>query len=247
MTRKIAIVGTCPSSCALALELPDDWELWVCSAGNEGYPRVDAWFELHGDLDFSWERGRFAKHIEWVNAQDFPLYAQRLDLFPRAMEFPIEDVCKAFGVSFFTSQPALMMAHAILQNPEAIGLFGLDMAARSEYAGQKPAILHFARVCQERGIKVMAPPESEVLMPPPIYGYCFNSPMGRKLKVRECEVKAQVADMDRQIAALQEKRRHFLGVLDENDWSQQTFTGGLYKDPDMVRLKPRLVKTAEQE
>lgn len=241
---KIAIVGTCPSSRMLACSLPADWSIWVCSPGNDDYPRVDLWFELHGDLDMPEERGRFAPYLAWLNAQPFPVMAQRLDLIPRATEFPIERMVEEFGPAFFTSQPAMMLAYAISmmsgrQEANEIGLFGLDMAAQSEYHHQKPAVLHFAYLAHQRGIKISAPLESEVLCPPPLYGYSLTTPMGRKLRVRQQEVVAQIVDMDRQIRELEMRRQHFRGVLDENDWTQQTWTGGFQRPRDEVRVQPR--------
>jgi len=70
MSRKVALIGTCPSR-NLALALPEDWECWVCSPGNQNFPRVDLWFELHGDLDFPGEDWR--PYLDWLNAQSFPV------------------------------------------------------------------------------------------------------------------------------------------------------------------------------
>lgn len=239
MVERIAIVGTCPSSRMLALGLPDDWKVWVCSPGNDDFPRVDLWFELHDDLDVPEERGRFASYLAWLNAQSFPVMAQRLDLIPRAKLFPHAQLVQEFGPAFFTSQPAWMLAFAIEHKPAEIALFGLDMAAQSEYHRQKPAVLHFAFLAQARGIKISAPLESEVLCPPPLYGYSLTTPMGRKLRVRQMEIQAQIADMERQVGALQSRLQHFRGVLDENDWTQQTWTGGLTQPQDQIRIQPR--------
>lgn len=235
---KVAVVGTCPSSRMLAVNLPEDWKLWVCSPGNDDFPRVDLWFELHCDLDYPTENGIWWPYINWVNAQQWPVMAQRTDLFPRAERFPYETLVEEFSNYFFTSQPAWMMAYAIHKGADTIGLFGLDMAAKSEYYHQKPAILYLTLVAQARGIKVLSPPDSEVLAPPPLYGYSYNTMMGRKLRVRELEVKERLAEMDLQIKDLELKRQHFRGVLDDIDWTQQTWTGGLPSDKvETVQVK----------
>lgn len=227
---KIAIVGTCPSSRMMAVTLPDDWHTWVCSPGNDDFPRIDCWFELHGDLDFPTEKGRWLPYINWLNAQTFPLIAQRKDLFPRSSAFPYKELVDQFGPCFFTSQPAWMFAYAIANNVEEVGLFGLDMAAKSEYEHQKPAMMHFTCVAEARGIRVLVPPESDLLAPPPLYGYSYNTRLGRKLRVRELEITQSIAEMDAQIRALELKRQHFRGVLDNLDWAQQTWTGGIQTD-----------------
>lgn len=227
---KVAVVGTCPSSRMLAATLPDDWQIWVCSPGNDDYPRVDLWFELHGDLDFPSEKGVWRPYINWLNAQSFPLIAQRLDLFPRAKPFPHEALVKEFGEYFFTSQPAWMMAYAIYNKFDEVGLFGLDMSAQSEYEHQKPAMHYLTMVAEARGMRVLVPPESDVLAPPPLYGYSYNTLLGRKLRVRELEVRDRLAEMDLQIKELELKRQHFRGVLDDLSWMQQTWTGGIQSD-----------------
>lgn len=244
---KIAIIGTCPSSKNLALQLPNDWALWVCSPGNDYYPRIDAWFELHCDLDFPGEN--FEAYLNWLNSQVFKVYAQRLDLIPKATLFPYEKLVADFGPYFFTSQLAWMMAFAITAGATDIGLFGLDMAARTEYSHQKPAIFHFTQIAEQHGIRVLVPPESDVLQPPPLYGYSFNSPMARKLRVRQCEIEREVSVMDAEIRRLELRRAHFKGVLDENDWAQQTWTGGVYKEKgEVVRLTaPKVQLVTEKE
>lgn len=241
---KIAIVGTCPSSCALALNLPEDWKLWVCSPGNQTYPRVDAWFEIHEDLDFPTENGIWQPYIDWLNSQPFKLYAQRRDLMPRAELFPAEALVDKFGPFFFRSQPAWMLAFAIYSGAKEIGLFGLDMAAKSEYGHQKPDIFHYILIARSLGIKVLTPPESEVLTPPPLYGYSLNAPMARKLLVRRREIEGQLADMDKQIEELRMRRQHFRGVLDDVDWTQQTWTGGVYREQGEVH---RVVSPTKKE
>lgn len=234
---KVAIVGTCPSSRMQAANLPDDWQVWVCSPGNDDYPRIDLWFELHCDLDYPSENGVFHPYIDWLNKQQFPVMAQRLDLFPRAQEFPYEELVATYSAYFFTSQAAWMFAYALHTGATTIGLFGLDMAAQSEYEHQKPSLHYFRLVAEARGVQVVTPPDSEVLAPPPLYGYSYNSLMGRKLRTRELEIKQRITEMDRQIRELELTRQHFRGVLDNIDWVQQTWTGGIPSEVNAVTVR----------
>jgi hypothetical protein len=245
MGRKIALVGTCPSN-VLALQLPADWELWVCSPGNDRFPRVDLWFELHGDLDMPGET--LQPYIDWLNRQDFPQMVHRVDLFPRGQRFPIEEMVKLYGDYFFTSQPALMLAYALSLKPEEVALFGLDMQATSEYAAQKPAMLHFVWLAMQQGVRVMCPDESEALIPLPIYGYNLNSPIGRKLRIKGWEFRAEIARLDKIIADATARRAHLAGALDQNEWALQTWTSGLHRENGEVQQvaphRPHLVKEA---
>jgi hypothetical protein len=244
MSRKIALVGTCPSG-QLATQLPDDWECWVCSPGNDGFPRIDLWFELHGDLDFPGEN--WWPYLNWLNMQRFPVMVNRIDLIPRGLLFPIDQAVSIFSDYFFSCQPALMFAYALMQEGVSdIGLFGLDMQARSEYQLQKPCMLHFAWLAGQRGIRVLAPPESEALISPPIYGYNLMSPMARKLRVRQMEAAAEIRKLDEQIRTAELRRAHFRGVADDNDWTMQTWTGGVYRETaEVVRIGPRRVNEKE--
>jgi hypothetical protein len=221
------------------MRLPSDWKIWACSPGNTDLQRIDTWFELHGDLDHAIEGGKWEPYLAWINLHGFEVYAQDQHLIPRAKTFPVEELLREFGENFFSSQPAWMMAFAIYKGATDIALFGLDMAARTEYHFEKPNMLHFAWLAQQRGIRVMAPPESEVLAPPPLYGYSLNSPMARKLRIRYLELEEEVQKMDAQIAVLQAKRQHFQGCLDDCDWAMQTWTGGLYREQNEV-VKPLL-------
>src|SRR5882672_892663 len=48
---KVALIGTAPSSRMLSPFNDPSWKIWACSPGNMGImPRVDAWFEIHGNL-----------------------------------------------------------------------------------------------------------------------------------------------------------------------------------------------------
>lgn len=208
-----------------------DWQIWACSPDNVtiGMPRIDAWFELHGDLD--WERPPRWEfpYINWLNEQKFDLYVQRTDLFPRGIAFPKEDMVKRFGTYWFTSSFAWMMAFAITKGPEVIGLFGADMAETVEYRAQRPAMIYFAQVAAQENIGIYAPPESDVLRPPPLYGYSVSTPMGRKLAVREREVRERLNDVKarktRLVRELDHEIDHLTGALDDLDYVRTNWTG----------------------
>lgn len=208
-----------------------DWLIWMCSPDNVATkpPRVDAWFELHGDLGWEnpprWEQ----PYIDWLNSQKFDLYVQLTDLFPRGIAFPKEDMVKRFGPYWFTSTFAWMMAFAITKDPEVIGLFGADMAESVEYAKQRPAIIYLAQAAAQQNIRIYTPPESDLLQPPPLYGYSVTTPMGRKLAVREREVKERLNDVKarkvRLVRELDQEIDHLTGALDDLDYVRSTWTG----------------------
>lgn len=231
--KKIALIGTCPSSRLLAPYDDKAWTIWGCSENNARIlPRVDAWFELHADLMWGnpakWE----VPYIEWLNAQTFKLYAQRKDLFQNAIEFPKGKMLELFGPYWFTSTLAWMMAYAITLKPSEIGLYGIDMAHPSEYGFQKPAMLHFMDIAARNGIQVYVPEESDLLRPPPLYGYSIGTDMGRKWEVRRREVAARVQALQAKRSSLVDQREecdrqiiHLQGVLDQLDYDITTWSG----------------------
>lgn len=227
---KIALVGTCPSSRMLAPFDDPEWIIWACSPDNAGIlPKVDAWFELHGDLGWEnppkWER----RYIDWLNDQSFDLYAQDQTLFPKAKIYPKKEMVEKFGPYWFTSTAAWMMALAIDHKAEVIGLYGLDMATRWEYIAQRPAMIYFSQVAAQHEIPVYTPPECDVLQPPPLYGYSVAAGLGRKLFVREREIKARLAEAvakkQRVVQELDQEIHHLTGTLDDLDYTQLIWTG----------------------
>lgn len=208
-----------------------EWQIWMCSPDNvmTKPPRIDAWFELHGDLGWEnpprWEN----PYIDWLNNQKFDLYVQLTKLFPRGIPFPKKDMVKRFGSYWFTSTFAWMMALAITKKPEVIGFWGADMAETTEYYHQRAAIIYFAQVAAQENISVYSPPECDILRPPPLYGYSTSSPMGRKLAIREREVRARLNEtLSRKANITRECDQeidHLTGALDNLDYIRKVWTG----------------------
>lgn len=83
--------------------------------------------------------------------------------------FPKRELLAEFGPYFFCGgQAPWIMAYAITQKPETIGLWGID--PRGDYKPQRSEVQHFVQIARDRGIEVIAP-EDDVLTPRPLYGY----------------------------------------------------------------------------
>jgi hypothetical protein len=205
---KIALLGSAPSSYRLAPFGDFAWEIWACSPLNYNAPRVDAWFELH-NLDRKYVAGNepyiqaLAKHPRVYLAHPDP----RL---PNGIVFPKEEVYKFFGNpqffdSFMQSQVSYMLAWAIMQKPETIGLWGIDMAAGEEYATQRPGCHFFFDEAQKRGIEIVAPPQSDILEPLPPYGYKEFSPMYWRSKARKQELRQAIDEARQRMTQAQQE------------------------------------------
>jgi len=198
--KRIALVGTCPSSRMLAPYTNGDWEIWACSPGNAYgvLPRVTRWFEIHGDLGWL-ESGKWgaSDYVEWLNDQDFLIYAQSREYIKRATMYPLDEMIAKHSLYFFTSTFAYMMALAISEGATEIGLFGIDMTTPGEYAEQRPAMQHFIVMCMAMGIKIGAPDESDIMSPPPLYGWVDATANGRKLHVYQTELEEKIRAAER--------------------------------------------------
>ena len=224
--RKVAIVGTAPSSRGLAPFGDPSWEIWACSAGNMGaIPRVDVWFEVHSNLLWPENVGFGKPYLDWLNQQTFPIYMQDNTLVPRAIPFPKTEMIQEFGRYFFTSSFAWMAALAIKQGVQEIGLWGVDMASRDEYILQRSGGHFFLNEAMRRGIKVTLPPESDLLQPPPLYGFDDSTRFMRKVCVREKELRDRIAPMRNQRDQLNSQIVYLEGALEDIDYIKSIWGG----------------------
>lgn len=224
--RRVAIIGTAPSSRQLAPYKDPTWEIWACSAGNmNAIPRVDCWFEIHSNLLWPEHESWGRPYVDWLNAQSFPVYMQDNSLVPRAQPFPVAELVKEFGRYFFTSSFAWMMAMAIKEGAAEIGLWGIDMASRDEYILQRAGGQYFIQEAKRRGIKVTIPKESDLLQPPGLYGFDDGTPFGRKMAVREKELKDRIASIKGQIAQLEKTCTYLEGAAEDIDYMRSIWSG----------------------
>lgn len=223
---KIALVGTAPSSRLLAPYGDLSWKIWACSPGNMNVlPRVDAWFEIHGNLLWPEHRSYGEPYLEWLKKQQFPIYMQDNSLIPNAIQFPKDKMVEEFGRDFFTSSFAWMMAFAISQGANEIALYGIDMASRDEYILQRPGFYFFKWAAEKRGIKVTAPNESDIMMHPGLYGYSDVLPFARKLHARRKEIKDRITQMKGERDRLSQNIVYLEGADEDIDYVLSIWSG----------------------
>jgi len=193
------------------------------------FPRVDAWFELHGDWDWP-ELGMQQDnphYLPWLRAQKFTVWAHRTDLIHNARPFPAKQLVEKYGPYWFTSTAAWMFAFALDQGATEVGLFGIDMTARSEYLSQRPAMQRWMEIAHGSGVKVYIPNESDLMQPPELYGYSCLTPMGRKLALRNAELRHRINKNEAQIKSLQTETMLLKGGLDTVDYMSTVWNGGI--------------------
>lgn len=244
-SKKVAIVGAAPSSRDLAPYDDQSWEIWGCSPSNrEKFPRITSWFELH-DVHFlkqakhdGWTR----PYRKWLAEQTCRVVMQEAnDIAPEAFIYPWEQVkalCPHGGL-MLTSSVAEQIALAIIEGAAEIAIYGVDMAADSEWAYELPGCQIWIARARERGIKVTVPDDSSLDRPIPIYGLDDATPMARKLREQTAEMIARrkvVADelnaIDARKAAL--LREHYVmdGAIEGTNWIRKTFVS--WSGPDLA-------------
>ena len=195
--KRCAIVGTAQSWTKTPWDDPSIsiWALNDCY--SLGIPRADQWFDLH-PWDQFWFRPKNKRvfkegeipegvyirpevHIEWLKAQaqTIPVWLQAdppEDWPINAKRFPFGRV-KAFmkarpdQEAYITSSPAMMLAHAILENYTEIHIYGIHLATQAEYLKQRPNFEWLIGRAEERGINIVLPPECPLLKHTHVYGY----------------------------------------------------------------------------
>lgn len=272
---KIALCGSAPSSIQKAPFGDASWLIWGCSPGL--YPfaaRVDAWFEVHRweppvigkpDQQVPWFSPEYCM---WMARLACPVWMlQVLPEIPTSQLLPWKELEKKYGTFFFNSSLSWMAAmaiEAILLNRElakagdsrafqaevdAIGFWGVDMAADEEqYTGQKAGCQFFATLAASLGIQIHTPPESDLMIPRPMYGVCETSQRHIKLLTRQKEFVARKAQAEAQLAAAQGNLHYLNGALDDmkyhlNTWIHEGEIFGT-KFEEMPFSKPVLTEPA---
>lgn len=246
---KIALLGTAPSSMRKAPFGDPEWKIFGCSPGL--YPfasRLDAWFELH-----RWEPPVIGKpdqqvpwftpeYVAWMGQLQCPVWMIRpVGEVPNSRAIPAQSLVDKYGHFFFTSSLAWMSAmaiEAILENrqrvkdgvepnvkgPDVIGYFGVDMAADEEqYTGQKAGCQFFATLAASMGIEIQVPPESDLMVPRPLYGLCEETHRHIKLLARNKELMSQKAQLEQAVQNATMNLHHVNGALDDMKYHLNTW------------------------
>lgn|SRR3990167_384 len=243
--EQICLLGSAPSSLRLAPYGNPNWAMCGCSPGVYGVaPRVESWVELHryepGQPWFSPEYCQFLHNFPgpvWM--------AEKRPEVPNSVELPLVDLIQKYSPYFFTSSLAYMMAMAIECGFKRIGLFGVDMAAASEYKDQRLGCQYFAIIAKAHGIEVGVPPESDLFRPSPLYGVSEVSHARIKMLARRRELEARVNNA---LAAQQQAKDETLylrGALEDLEWAEMDWMGNV-DSPSSRFLEPPNVAAMQQ-
>lgn len=220
---RIALIGSAPSSLHLAPFEDKSWTIWACSPGAApALKRCDAFFELHRrEIGKPWFHDAYMKFLKEFQGELF--VAEPWPEFPKATVLPKDGLMEKFGPYFFTSSLSWMFASAIIAGATEIGLWGVDMSAQEEWAFQRSGCHFFIWEARRRGITVRIPPESDLWMPPPLYGFQEINPHHVKLMRRREELLSRLQDAQNRINAATQEYHFLQGALDDNEYHLKTW------------------------
>lgn len=240
-SKKIAIVGTAPSSRASA-PFPDpgcpfdsnEWQIWCIGMDpSKVTPGFHRWYEVH---DPAWLLDKennpdwtpdIIRHVRWLEEMARKGADVRLmrpsPLVPSAKSFIDRDpILKKFGRHFMTSSIAWMFAEAIMDNPDAIGLWGVDMALTEEYAMQRAGCMFFIDYCEKNNIPLIVPEQSDLFFGNPIYPDNCESAAYKKAMARRKEITFHLSQGQQMAKQGELKTAHSMGSLEAHDWWMRT-------------------------
>jgi hypothetical protein len=219
---KIALCGSAPSSRLLAPFGDVSWELWACSPQNYDYPRVDAWFEVHS-LDRKYVAAN-KPYYDKLKAHPRVYISAPDHRLPNGIVLDPQPLIDRFGPYFWTSSLAWMMAMAIEQKPEVIGIWGVDMSANDElYSGQRAGMHYFMQKAVEAGIEVALPPQCDLAQAPALYGWREHWPMYWKMKESKKELEDRINADVKQEKMLKERRLTLQGAREYAEYVTNTW------------------------
>lgn len=236
--RKVCIVGFASARDQAPYNDPA-WQMWGCNDVYAYVPRIDITFELHSLHNLVEGGRRNPKHLEVIASGVRPTVLlddviKRNPHFKNVQSFPKAEVDALFGRSYYTSSIALMLALAVAECTEThklpdgrefrlakagaeIALFGVDMAAKSEFYAQRPCVEYYIGVADAAGIPVFIHPGSDICKSSGTYGYDTTLPLREKMEVKIAETMKATQSADQNLMNLQLQKENLLyqkGVAD---------------------------------
>lgn len=184
MTRKIAIIGTAESWKDAPYDDPE-WEIWGLAWRFYDMPRSDVLFEMHLPEfwpDYMPEPETYARWLKDPAQKDggpirVIMQESVVPAFPKCEAYPLDEA-KALmgGRNYFTSSFSYMLAKAILEGCDEIGIWGVDLVVGTEYIQQRPAAEFLLGIAVAQGIKISVAEGSALLRSGFLYGFEDDTP-----------------------------------------------------------------------
>lgn len=194
-TKKIAILGTCPSR-MLAPVNDLSWEIWTIGPGGKNSNRWERLFEIHGKG--TWPEG-FREYLEELKAEKPPkiIYTEEpMPDWPANVVYPRDALFLKYGRMWFTSSIAYALALALEENVTELGCWGIDLESGEEYQSQFVAAKYFLQLAQLAGVNVWLPQGCGLLRDPTPYPDAWETHLAMTIQSK-MEFLKQIADQKR--------------------------------------------------
>jgi hypothetical protein len=226
--KKVAIIGFAESWKQAPWDDPDV-EFWCLNEFWKYAPKWHRWFELHDSETLGVSirdigEGEQKRHLEWLAKDHGPgktIYMQPQfcdGRFPNAVAFPLDRLAEQFG-RYFTSSIGYMLALAIADDYDWIGLYGVDLASDVEYKYQRANAEYYVGIAKGMGKTVVISDGSAICKAGHLYGYekglTTNNPILDAIKSHQ--------------ATLKKKHEETLAVLN-------TIDGAIQESENVIKL-----------
>ncbi len=140
---------------------------------------------------------------ESVNALGIPVFCQKhYEEIEQSRPYPLDEVLQAFGVSYFTSTIAYMMAHAIKEGYKKIVLHQiLSYPHAPDYMDQKPCLDFWSGIAIAKGVQIVVTGSGSICKPFPWqaqrYGYEKDRMMIKHLMSKGMTLQPMSSDAER--------------------------------------------------
>ena len=238
--RAVAVAGFAPDSRDLINAEPDTTEIWGLNNAHVFLKKkASRWFQIHppdwkADLGLPpGEYGRPPGHVKFLSEFEGPVYMLAPDKrIPNSVAYPIDEIKAHFGLEYFTSSMAYMLAlalydHDVREKVDEIKVFGVNLTTSAEYFEQKACLEYWLGVAKGKGIKTSLPPTTALLRGP-LYARPVNDLIGMS--------KARV----------EQWRKEFIQNRDRVIWLMAAFQElkpileAIENEPGKVRVKQRM-------
>jgi len=139
------------------------WEIWGLPWDTK-LRRVDRLFDMYDHQVMVPDKS----YLKKAEKSGVVLY-MREPICRRSKKFPLDEIIEAY-FDDFSCTLCYMVALAIYEGVDEIGLWGIDMEKMGEYETQRPAMYRWLGLAQGLGIKITIPPASPRLKPLYQYG-----------------------------------------------------------------------------
>ena len=189
--KKVALLGGVKSTLLLAPFSDPSWAIWShASAPLSSVRRVDRYFDLHPPLCFQEPIKCGRRYYDWLKGLTVPVYMQKhYQEIPASVKYPRERIQAEWPGVPFGSQTAWMIALALAEGYDTIGLFGIHYQHETEYAEQRANAELWVGIAYGRNVKVVIP-EGCPLAKEPVARYGYDTHTAEDYADRKQRMKA---------------------------------------------------------